>query len=551
MSEHDEPSWEERMEAEERRAHAAAAADARLNVALPEAPESEGCLLSMLMNAPGEIWQAFAHRLRPHLFAHPARLEMFMLVQELHTGGVVLELTTFTGMLRQRGVLDVVGGPAAVTEVWTMFQIPQQGLILHHLQVLEEMHVRRGMIRAAWGMVATARDTTVPWKKGLEKAEGDLFNLHAATSRRGTRHVREVVPEIVAEIQTAYANKGHVTSGMALGFTDLDRTLMGLKTGLFVIAARPSKGKTVVGCQIALNVGAPGVGREHYHEFNQGALPVLFFSLETTDRALTRRMLFNRWTVPITEARNGTISRLNQDKLTTSAKDLMGSQIYLHEAYGMSIQEMRATTRQMVARHGIKLVIVDYLQLLTSESKAAQYSRQALVAEVSIGLKHLAHEFDIPVIALAQLNREGDVARPTMAHLRECGQIEQDADYIAMICEPPEGVGGGGEDDLPCEDEFMGLDLVKNKDGPVTTDGPPIVLKFDRSIFRLRSMTDSLLSNNAAKHQAGYGQNKRPEKPVSKGAGQGQGPGPGQKWRRKATPEDLEWQREFGDGDSN
>lgn len=533
------------MAEEERRGLAVAAGDPRLNVALPEAPESEGCLLSMLMNAPGEVWQEFAHRMKGHLFAHPARLTMFMLVVELHTGGVELELTTFTGMLRQRGELDLVGGPAEVTLAWQLFQIPQRGMIEHHVKVLEEMHVRRGMIRAAWGMVATARDTTVPWKKGLEKAEGDLFNLHAATSRRGTRHIKEVVPEIVNEIETAYANKGHVTSGMALGFTDLDRTLMGLKTGLFIVAARPSKGKTVFGCQVALNVGA-AVGREHYPEFNQEALPVLFFSLETTDRALTRRMLFNRWTVPITEARNGTISRLNQDKLKTSARELMGSKIYLHEAYGMSIQEMRATTRQMVARHGIKLIIVDYLQLLTSESKAAQYSRQAMVAEVSIGLKHLAHEFDIPVIALAQLNRDGDVARPTMAHLRECGQIEQDADYIAMICDAPEAEGG--EDDLPSEDQFMGLDLVKNKDGPTTTDGPPIVLKFDKSIFRLRSSTDKLLSNDGHLHQAGTRKAVVAEKPKTQAK---PGPGPGKKWRRSQTPEDLDWEREFAPGGDN
>ena len=166
----------------------------------------------------------------------------------------------------------------------------------------------------------------------------------------------------------------------------------------------------------------------------------------------------------------------------------------------MSIQELRATARMMVARHGIKLIIVDYLQLLTSSSKAAQYSRQAMIAEVSTGLKHLAHEFDISVIALAQLNRDGDKARPSMADLRESGQIEQDADYIGMICD----AGQGGDEDEVSADEFMGLDIAKNKDGPTTTDGTPMVLYFDKSIFRLRSWTDSLLSNNTAKYQAGY-----------------------------------------------
>jgi replicative DNA helicase len=324
-----------------------------------------------------------------------------------------------------------------------------------------------------------------------------LFNLHEQSSRKGTRHVREVLQPVVDEIIEQYQNKGHIASGLQLGLTDLDRVLNGLKTGLFVIAARPSKGKTVLACQIALNVGC---GMGHYKEFRQDRKPVLFFSLETTDRALTRRMLFNRWTVPISQARTGLMSRIQQDDLQRAVGELKGSEIYLHESFGMSIQELRATARMMVARHGIKLIIVDYLQLLTSSSKAAQYSRQAMIAEVSTGLKHLAHEFDISVIALAQLNRDGDKARPSMADLRESGQIEQDADYIGMICD----AGQGGDEDEVSADEFMGLDIAKNKDGPTTTDGTPMVLYFDKSIFRLRSWTDSLLSNNTAKYQAGY-----------------------------------------------
>ena len=118
------------------------------------------------------------------------------------------------------------------------------------------------------------------------------------------------------------------------------------------------------------------------------------------------------------------------------------------------------------------------------------------------GLKHLAHEFDIPVVSLAQLNRDGDKARPGMADLRESGQIEQDADYIGIICDPPEGFGS--RDGQPSEDEFMGFDLAKNKDGPVTTDGNPLVFFFDKPIFRLRSWTDSLYSNNPSNYQAGY-----------------------------------------------
>jgi replicative DNA helicase len=495
---------EEEFHEQERREQAAIAGDARLNVALPESPESERWLLSLLLNALdggtlGEVWQEHGRKLRNDLFNHSGLRTVYLLIEELAVSGQRADVITFTGLLRQRDELELVGGAAVITELFAATSVTS-GLLAHHIAVLEEMRARRGMLRAAWSMAASAKDTTAPWKAAIEKAEGDLFNLHEQNTKRGTRHIRECVGEVVEEINQAFENRGHIAGGMALGFTDLDRVTMGLKTGLFVIAARPSRGKTVLACQIALNVG---MGNGHYKEFKQEAQPVLFFSLETTDRALTRRMLLNQWTVPISQARSGLMSRNDQQTLQESILRLKRSHIYLHESFGMSIQELRATARMMIARHGIKLVIVDYLQLLSSSTKRAAMSRQIEIAEISMGLKHLAHEFDIPVIALAQLNRDGDKARPSMADLRESGQIEQDADYIGMICDAPEGLGEGDNGE-PAQDEFMGFDLAKNKDGPTTTDGAPLVFYFDKSIFRLRSWTDSLLSNDAAKYQAAY-----------------------------------------------
>lgn len=494
--------------------------DARLNVALPWSKESEEWLLCLLLNALdteqiSDVWQKHGRRLRNDLFEHVHNRTVFLLIEELAVSGQRADVMTFTGMLRQRQELEMVGGASRISELYASVVV-SEAQIVHHLTVLEEMRCRRGMLRAAWGMAAAAVDTTEPWKEAIEKAEGDLFNLHEQTTKRGTRHIKEVLPEVVHEIDLAYQNKGHIAGGMQLGFTDLDRVTMGVKTGLFVIAARPSRGKTVLACQIALNVA---MGRGHYHEFNQGPLPVLFFSLETTDRALTRRMLLNQWTVPISKARDGLMSRAEKEKLGVSVQDLARAPIYLHESFGMSIQELRATARMQIARHGIKLILVDYLQLLSSRTKRAAMSRQIEIAEISMGLKHLAHEFDIPVIALAQLNRDGDKARPGMADLRESGQIEQDADYIGMICDAPESLTQD-EDGLPSEQEYMGFDLAKNKDGPTTTDGAPLVFPFDKSIFRLRSWSDSLLSNDTRDYQAGYDRKtKARERGAKKGGG--------------------------------
>lgn len=523
----------EEQQEQEQRERAAVSGDHRLNVALPWSKESEEWMLSMLltsldMEQIGEVWQAYGRRLRNDLFEHVQHRTVFLLIEELAVSGQRADVVTFTGRLRHRNELDLVGGPARISELYALVVVAGPARMLHHLVILEEMRARRGMLKAAWSMAAAATDTTQPWKASIEKAEGDLFNLHEQSTKRGTRHIREVLPEVVKEIELAYNNKGHIAGGVQLGFTDLDRVIMGLKTGLFVIAARPSRGKTVLACQIALNVAT---GRGHYHEFKQAPIPVLFFSLETTDRALTRRMLLNEWTVPISKARIGTMSRAEQDKLAQAVNELGRSQIYLHESFGMTIQELRATARMQISRlpertDGLPkcLILVDYLQLLSSSSRRAQQSRQIEIAEISMGLKHLAHEFDIPVTALAQLNREGDKARPGMADLRESGQIEQDADYIGMICDAPEELTKG-EDGLPSEQEYMGFDLAKNKDGPTTTDGAPLVFPFDKSIFRLRSWGDSLLSNNTRDYQAGY---KKPTKPGKKEAGKN--------WRGKNAP---------------
>lgn len=501
---------QEELQEQERKEQEAIANDPRLNVRLPEAPESETWMLSMLLNTLeagmlSDKWQKFGRRFRNDLFLHEGRKLCYLEIEELAVSGQSMDCVSFTGLLRTRGVLDAVGGVSQISD-WFQVAMVTDSLLEHHLAVLEQYRMRRGMVKAAWSMVSAAKDTTADCKQALERAEGDLFNLHEQTSKRGTRHIREVLPSVCDEINMAYQNKGHIAGGLQLGFTDLDRVTMGLKTGLFVIAARPSRGKTVLACQIAINVGT---GTGHYKEFQQAPVPILFFSLETTDRALTRRMLLNQWSVPISQARTGMMNREVQHAMGDAVTRLAKSQIYLHESFGMSIQELRATARMLIQRmpdrtDGLPkcLVLIDYLQLLSSNTKRAAMSRQTEIQEISTGLKHLAHEFDIPVVSLAQLNRDGDKARPGMADLRESGQIEQDADYIGIICDPPEGFGS--RDGQPSEDEFMGFDLAKNKDGPVTTDGNPLVFYFDKPIFRLRSWTDSLYSNNPSNYQAGY-----------------------------------------------
>jgi replicative DNA helicase len=464
---------------------------------LPSAPEWETYLLAALMQNPEAVWTAHARALQPALIHHIGRREIFQTLMDLHVSGRPLDELSVTAYLRAANQLDSVGGPSAISDLG--IQIVTLSVVKQAIDELVNMRARRTLIATSRQMLGAAHDTTRPWQTIVEEMESALFELHTQTSRKGTRHVREILPEVVKELDDAWKNRGHVVSGLATGFTDLDRVLMGLKTGLFILAARPSRGKTVLAGQLAINLG---MAAGHYTQFNQAKLPVVFYSLETTERSLLKRLFLNRWGVPISQSRQGTMSREQMAAAKTTDDELRESHIYLHESFGMTIQELRAQARLDVARHGARCIIVDYLQLLKSSSKQAQLSRQQEIADVSTGLKHLAHELGIPVIALAQLNREGATKRPNMSDLRESGQIEQDADYIAMICDAPEELTTS-EDGLPSVDFFMGLDVVKNKDGPCTTDGPPIVFYWDKALFRLRSWSDSLLTNDFEKYQAG------------------------------------------------
>lgn len=463
------------------------------------APEWEDHLLGGLLNDTAAIWRTQAARLKIELMAGEANREIMGCIMEVFTEGKEVNTLTITARLRANAMLDKVGGPARLTELGMIRTIGTT--INEALGELENMRARRDMVRFGAVMQLGAKDTTRPWKEVLEEVEAGLFDLHRVTSKKGTVHVSAVLPKVCDEIQQAFANRGHVVAGLATGFTDLDRTLMGLKTGLCILAARPSRGKTVLGAQLALNL-AGGLG--HYHEFNQAPLPVAFYSLETTDVALVRRMTLNQWGVPIQNARSGLMSRAQKDDLAKSVQNIAGMKLYLHESFGMTIQELRAQVRLDTARYGLKAIIVDYLQLLSSSSKKAALSRSVEIGEISTGLKHLAHELDMPVITLAQLNRDGDVRRPGLKDLRESGQIEQDADYVIMICDVPEE-WETDEDGVPLDHAWMGLDVVKNKDGPTTTDAVPIGLRWDKSIFKLRSDNDSLLSNNREHQQRGMG----------------------------------------------
>jgi replicative DNA helicase len=246
-------------------------------------------------------------------------------------------------------------------------------------------------------------------------------------------------------------------TGLQTGFHDLDHMTGGLQPGeMIVIAARPSMGKTALAVNIA----------EHVALTNH--LPVAIFSLEMTSESLCKRMLCSQARVNIRALKDGLLNEADIQKLHNSAHALAGAQIFIDDTSGLSILQLRSRARRLHQQHGIKLFVIDYLQLLHSTNRKASDNRQVEIADISGGCKSLAKELGVPVVVLSQLNRELEKdknRKPRLSDLRESGAIEQDADLVGLLYKP-----SAGDDDDGMQEESDGcavnLLIAKQRNGP-------------------------------------------------------------------------------------
>jgi replicative DNA helicase len=283
-----------------------------------------------------------------------------------------------------------------------------------------------------------------------------------------------LVKKAINTIEDYHQRQGTLT-GIGTGFTDLDKMTTGLHGGeMIVIAARPSVGKT----SLAMNIA-------EYVAIDQ-RLPVGVFSLEMTAESLVLRMLCSRSRVNLRNVREGFLAERDFPKLTGSAGKLAGAPLFIDDSSGLSILQMRAKARRMYQQHGIRLFVIDYLQLLNSTSRRAE-NRQQEIADISSGIKSLAKELNVPVIVLSQLNREIEKEKgraPRLSDLRESGAIEQDADLVGLLYRPakPEDEDAGADS----SNEAMPVNLLiaKQRNGPA---GEDVHLTFLKSYTRFES----------------------------------------------------------------
>jgi replicative DNA helicase len=261
----------------------------------------------------------------------------------------------------------------------------------------------------------------------MDEAGQRLFEIMAGKFQKGAQPVRDFVKDAMGSIEKLYDKQGAVT-GIATGFRDLDKLTSGLHPGnMIVIAARPSMGKTALAMNIAENIA---IGQN---------IPVGIFSLEMSSDELVKRMLCSIAKVNLRSIQEGFLSEKDFHPLTSAASQLMKAPMYIDDSPSVSIHQARAKARLMKHRYDIKLLVIDYLQLMRAPSRRAELNRQVEISDISAGVKALAKELGIPVIVLSQLNRQPEAregGKPRLSDLRESGAIEQDADVVGLLVRP-------------------------------------------------------------------------------------------------------------------
>ncbi|MEY2599770.1 MAG: Replicative helicase [Verrucomicrobiota bacterium] len=394
--------------------------------ALPQSPEAELGVLSSYLLAPREVGSICAEkRLSGGKFHVPAHAILFDTLEEMWNKNQPIDFITLTQLLRDRQQLDQIGGPAFITHLFTY--LPTAANVGYYLDSVTEKHTLREIIRVCTEYAARSYEEQGSVHTLLDEVETRIFEIAKGQFQENTFNMKTEVLSALTAIEKLYDRQGGI-SGTATGFEEFDKMTNGLHGAeMFVVAARPSMGKTAFAMNIA----------EHIALEQDKAVAV--FSLEMSSQQLVQRLLCSRARVNLGNVRNGMMADADFSRLQFAASQLCSSKIFIDDTPGLSILELRAKARRMKSQSDIQAIFIDYLQLLRSTSRRAQDNRQLEIAEISSGLKALAKELNIPVVVLAQLNRNpeqrsGDSkGRPRLSDLRESGSIEQDADIVGLL----------------------------------------------------------------------------------------------------------------------
>ena len=416
----------------------------------PHNNEAEQSVIGAIFLEPQALITA-AEVLVPEDFYRMAHQKIFTTMLNLSDRGQAIDVVTVTEELSAKKELEDVGGISYLTEIAN--SVPTAANIVHYANIVEEKALLRRLIRVATTIVEDGYTREDEVEALLSEAEKNMMEVSNRKNAGDFKHIKDVLVQTYDNIELLHTQKGDVT-GIPTGFTDLDKITAGFqRNDLIIVAARPSVGKTAFALNIAQNVATKTTEN------------VAIFSLEMGADQLVMRMLCAEGNIDAQIMRTGALQAEDWRKLTMAMGSLSNAGIFIDDSSGIQVNEIRSKCRRLQQEHGLGMVIIDYMQLISGSGKAGE-NRQQEVSEISRSLKGLARELEIPVIALSQLSRgveQRQDKRPMMSDLRESGSIEQDADIVSFLYR---------EDyyDKETENENMiEIIIAKQRNGPTGT----------------------------------------------------------------------------------
>ena len=385
----------------------------------PMNPDAERAVLGSILIKP-DCCDDVALVVRPDDFADEAHQLLYQHLLELHDGGKRIDATIVLERLRTQGDLERIGGPPMLAE--TLEAVPHAAHASHYAQIVRDKALLRNLIDAGTDILRDAYDSPDEPRSLLARAEERIFSILERRSSAEAKPIRTVLQESLVRMDARMKHE-QALGGVETGFTELDTLCGGLHNSeLVILAARPSMGKTALAMNIAEHVAV------------DAKLPVLFVSLEMACLELADRLLCSSARVNGHRLRNGTISQEDRRRLVQKSSEISAAPLFIDDTPGRTLTEIAAVGRRLKRKQGLSMIVIDYLQLIEPDNP--RDPRQEQVARIARRLKMMSRELDIPVLCLAQLNRQAEVSRdnrPRLNHLRESGAIEQDADVVMFV----------------------------------------------------------------------------------------------------------------------
>jgi len=405
----------------------------------PHSPEAEESVLGALLLDRDAII-AIADFLKPDDFYDDRHREIFECSLALYEDRVPIDVLTISESLKKRKSLKRIGGVSYLVEIAN--KVPTAAHVEHYGKIVKDASTKRSLMKAASRLVDLSMDEGLVAEELLDKAEAEVFSITQKHLKESFTPVRDALAESFDRLDELH-KLGEGLRGVPTGFKDLDDSLAGLqKSNLIILAARPGIGKTTLALNIAQNLAV-----KHQR-------PIGFFSLEMSKEELVDRLLVAQADIDAWKLKTGKLSEDDFTKLSNAMGELAEAPIYIDDTPAQSILQMRTKARRLQVEMGVDLLIVDYLQLARSRQLE---NRVQEVSEISQGLKNLARELKLPVLAVSQLSRaveQRGEKKPQLADLRESGSIEQDADVVMFLWRE-------SDDNL----ENINLDIAKHRNG--------------------------------------------------------------------------------------